>query len=89
LSRLHKIREEGYVVERGEYTKDLAGIAVPVPWTDTVHRFAPLTLVAVAPENRLTASLEKRTIKTLQRTAQALLGPARHISAGIADIAGN
>jgi DNA-binding IclR family transcriptional regulator len=87
LSRLSKIREEGYVVERGEYTRDLAGIAVPVPWTDSVHRFAPLTLVAVAPENRLTASLEKRTIKTLQRTAQMLLGAARHIPAGSADIA--
>jgi IclR family transcriptional regulator, KDG regulon repressor len=89
LRRLRQIREDGYVVERGEYTKDLAGIAVPVPWTDTSHRFAPLTLVAVAPENRLKAALEKRTIKTLQRTAQNFLAAARHINAGIAEIAGN
>jgi IclR family KDG regulon transcriptional repressor len=79
LQRLRQIREEGYVVERGEYTKDLAGIAVPVPWTDPVHRFSPLALVAVAPENRLTATLEKRTIKSLQRTAQSLLETTPHI----------
>jgi IclR family KDG regulon transcriptional repressor len=72
LGRLRQVRQEGYMIEHGEYTEDLVGIAVPVIWEDAVHRRAPLVLVAVAPETRIDQKKALKIVFTLKKAAQGL-----------------
>src|ERR1700745_1017006 len=36
LRRLHQVRRVGHMIEHGEYTEDLVGMAVPVSWKDAL-----------------------------------------------------
>jgi len=44
LRRLHQVRQAGHMIEQGEYTEELVGMAVPVSWQDTLHRPSALSL---------------------------------------------
>jgi DNA-binding IclR family transcriptional regulator len=67
------VRQDGYMIEHGEYTEELVGMAVPVNWTDTLHRRSPLVLVAVAPETRIDRKKALKVISTLKRATEELL----------------
>jgi IclR family transcriptional regulator, KDG regulon repressor len=73
LRRLQQVRHAGYMIEHGEYTDDLVGMAVPVLWKDTLHRRAPLALVAVAPETRISRGKALKVIATLKKAASELV----------------
>jgi IclR family KDG regulon transcriptional repressor len=72
LRRLHHIRRAGHMIEHGEYTEELVGMAVPVSWKDTLHRRAPLVLVAVAPETRVDRKKALMIVAMLKRAAAEL-----------------
>jgi DNA-binding IclR family transcriptional regulator len=72
LRRLHQIRQAGYMIEHGEYTDELVGMAVPVNLPDAVHRQTPLVLVAVAPDTRVDRRKALKTIAALQRVSAEL-----------------
>jgi IclR family KDG regulon transcriptional repressor len=72
LRRLHQIRQAGHMIEHGEYTEELVGMAVPVTWKDTLHRGAPLVLVAVAPETRVNRKRALTIVAMLKRAAGEL-----------------
>jgi DNA-binding IclR family transcriptional regulator len=72
LRRLHQIRQAGYMIEHGEYTDELVGMAVPVSLPDAVHRQTPLVLVAVAPDTRVDRRKALKTIAALQRVSAEL-----------------
>jgi DNA-binding IclR family transcriptional regulator len=72
--RLDQINRDGFLIERGEYIEHVAGMAVPVRWSDPAHRVAPLALVAVAPEGRVkSAPAAKQIIAILQKGAAELV----------------
>jgi DNA-binding IclR family transcriptional regulator len=73
LRRLHQVHQAGHMIEHGEYTEELVGMAVPVSWKDSLHRRAPLVLVAVAPETRVDRKKALRIISALKRTAEGLV----------------
>jgi Transcriptional regulator len=72
LRRLHQIRQAGHLIEHGEYTDELVGMAVPVSWKDTLHRRAPLVLVAVAPDTRVDPRKALKIISALKRVSEEL-----------------
>jgi IclR family KDG regulon transcriptional repressor len=74
LRRLHQIRRDSYMIEHGEYTDELVGMAVPVLWKDTLHRRAPLVLVAVGPESRISQTKALQIISKLKKAANELVG---------------
>ena len=61
------------MIEYGEYTEELVGMAVPVNWEDTIHRRAPLVLVAVAPDTRVDRMKALKIVSTLKRAAERLV----------------
>jgi hypothetical protein len=61
------------MIEHGEYTEELVGMAVPVSWKDTLHRRAPLVLVAVAPELRTDRMKALKIITTLKKASGGLV----------------
>ncbi|HZC35018.1 MAG TPA: IclR family transcriptional regulator C-terminal domain-containing protein [Chthoniobacterales bacterium] len=73
LRRLRQVRQDGYMIEHGEYTEELVGMAVPVSWKDALHRRSPLVLVAVAPETRIDRKRALTVILTLQKAAAELV----------------
>jgi IclR family KDG regulon transcriptional repressor len=73
LRRLHQVRQAGHMIEHGEYTEELVGMAVPVSWKDSLHQRVPLVLVAVAPETRVDRKKALRIISALERTAEELV----------------
>jgi DNA-binding IclR family transcriptional regulator len=73
LRRLQQVRRAGYMIEHGEYTDELIGMAVPVLWRDSRHRRPPLVLVAVAPEARTNQIKALKIIATLKKAASELV----------------
>jgi DNA-binding IclR family transcriptional regulator len=73
MRRLHQVRQKGYMIEHGEYSEEIVGLAVPVSWKDTLHRRAPLVLVAVAPEARIDRTKALQIISTLKRASEGLV----------------
>jgi IclR family KDG regulon transcriptional repressor len=73
LRRLRQIHQAGYMIEHGEYTDELVGMAVPVSWKDTLHRRAPLVLVAVAPAARVDRNKALKIISTLKKASEDLI----------------
>jgi DNA-binding IclR family transcriptional regulator len=73
LRRLHQVRQAGHMIEHGEYTEELVGMAVPINWKDTLHRRAPLVLVAVAPDTRVDRRKALKIVATLKKAAEALV----------------
>ncbi len=73
LRRLQQVRQDGHMIEHGEYTEELVGMAVPVSWKDTLHRRAPLVLVAVAPELRTDRMKALKIITTLKKASGGLV----------------
>src|SRR5260370_22531591 len=47
LRRLHQFRQAGHMIEHGEYTEELVGMAVPVPREDSLPRRAAFGLCGV------------------------------------------
>jgi DNA-binding IclR family transcriptional regulator len=72
LRRLHQVRQAGHMIEHGEYTEELVGMAVPVTWKDTLHRRVPLVLVAVAPETRVDRNRALMIVATLKKASEEL-----------------
>jgi IclR family transcriptional regulator, KDG regulon repressor len=73
LRRLRQVRLDRYMIEHGEYTEELVGMAVPVSWKDALHRRSPLVLVAVAPETRIDRKKALKVISTLRKAAEELV----------------
>jgi len=73
LRRLHQVRQAGHMIEQGEYTEELVGMAVPVSWQDTLHRRAPLVLVTVAPDTRVDRRKALEIVSTLKKAAEGLV----------------
>jgi DNA-binding IclR family transcriptional regulator len=73
LRRLQQVRQEGHMIEHGEYTEELVGMAVPVNWEDTIHRRAPLVLVAVAPDTRVDRMKALKIVSALKRAAERVV----------------
>ena len=74
LRRLHQVRQAGHMIEHGEYSEELVGMAVPVTWQDSRHGRAPLVLVAVAPETRVDRKKALMIIATLTKASAELGG---------------
>jgi IclR family KDG regulon transcriptional repressor len=73
VRRLQQVRQNGHMIEHGEYTDELVGMAVPVGWDDTLHQRAPLVLVAVAPETRIDRQKALKIVSELKKAAQKLV----------------
>jgi DNA-binding IclR family transcriptional regulator len=73
LRRLHQVRQTGHMIEHGEYTEELVGMAVPVSWKDSLHQRVPLVLVAVAPETRVDRKKALRIVSTLKQAGERLV----------------
>jgi hypothetical protein len=61
------------MIEQGEYTEELVGMAVPVSWKDTLHRREPLVLVTVAPDTRVDRRKALKIVSTLKKAAEGLV----------------
>jgi DNA-binding IclR family transcriptional regulator len=73
VRRLQQVRQNGHMIEHGEYTDELVGMAVPAGWDDTLHQRAPLVLVAVAPETRIDRQKALEIVSELKKAAQKLV----------------